>query len=74
MIRPAGNFPSKDLVNINCAGEDELCKVQGIGPATAKKIIEHRTTSGPFSKTEDIMKVKRIGKGKFEKIKEQITI
>ena len=64
----------KEIISINYANENELCKVQGIGPAMAKRIIEYRTTNGPFSKTEDIMKVKGIGKGKFEKIKEQVTI
>jgi len=61
-------------VNINAASESELCKVSGIGKTTAKKIVEHRTASGPFSKIEDIMKVKSIGKSKFEKIKGQIII
>ncbi len=61
-------------VNINTADEKELCKVKGIGPSTARKIIEYRSNSGSFSKIEDIMKVKGIGKGKFGKIKDQIVI
>jgi competence protein ComEA len=61
-------------VNINSAEEKELCKVRGIGPSTAKKIIEHRSANGPFTKIEDVMKVKGIGKGKFGKIKDEITI
>ena len=69
-----GSGVSSGKVSINTAAESNLCKVRGIGPSTAKKIIEHRSTNGPFSKIEDIMKVKGIGKGKFEKIREQITI
>lgn len=72
VIRGSGVASGK--VNINAAAESGLCKVRGIGPSTAKRIIEHRTANGPFSRIEDIMKVKGIGKGKFEKIKEQITI
>ncbi len=77
-IRGSGTSSGKTAVsgkvNINIASEKELCKVRGVGPSTAKKIIEHRSTNGPFSKIEDIMKVKGIGKGKFAKIKEQIII
>ena len=65
---------SSGKVNINTATENELCKVKGIGKSTAKRIIEYRNTSGPFSKIEDIMKVKSIGKGKLGKIKDQIII
>ncbi|MBU0671821.1 MAG: helix-hairpin-helix domain-containing protein [Candidatus Margulisbacteria bacterium] len=61
-------------ISINAASEKDLCKVQGIGPTTAKKIIEYRSTNGPFPKIEDVMKVKSIGKSKFGKIKDQICI
>jgi competence protein ComEA len=65
---------SSSKVNINSAGEKELCKIKGIGPSTAKRIIEYRSANGPFSKIEDVMKVKSIGKGTFGKIKDGITI
>lgn len=74
VIRVSGTSLSSGKANINTANEKELCKVSGIGPTTAKRIIEYRSSNGLFSKIEDIMKVKSIGKGKFEKIKEQITI
>ena len=70
----SGKSIASGRVNINLADEKELCGVSGIGAATAKRIIEHRQANGPFAKTEDIMKVKGIGKGKFEKIKDQIII
>lgn len=69
-----GTSSSARKVNINVADVKELCRVKGIGPSTAKRIVEHRTANGPFSKIEDIMKVKGIGKGKFGKIKDQIII
>ena len=72
VIRRSGTSSGK--VNINLADEKGICKVRGIGPSTAKKIIKYRSANGPFSKIEDIMKVKGIGKGKFGKIKAQITI
>lgn len=73
-IKGSGTSSVSAKININSADEKELCKIQGIGPKTAKKIVEYRTTNGPFSKIEDIMEISGIGKEKFEKMKEQITI
>ena len=67
---------SKNIVfpiNINTASEKELDALPGIGPAIAKRIVEHRS-SQPFTKIEDIMLVKGIGEKKFAKLKELITV
>ncbi len=61
-------------VNINIAGKHELEGLPGIGEATAERIIIHREENGGFRKVEDLMKVKGIGKKKFEKLKELITV
>ncbi len=72
--RISGTSSTGGKVNINTADEKQLCNLTGIGKATAQKILEHRSSNGRFSKIEDIMKVKSIGKSKFGKIKDQITI
>jgi len=72
--RISGTSSTGGKVNINTADEKELCKIPGIGKTTAQKIIDHRSSNGRFSKIEDIMKVKSIGKSKFGKIKNEITI
>lgn len=61
-------------ININTADESELKTLNGIGESTAKKIIEHRKEKGNFNTIEDLKNVKGIGKGKFEKIKDKITV
>ena len=61
------------VVNINTATAEELETLPGIGPATAAKIIEHRS-SNPFNSIEDLMQVRGIGKAKFAKLKGSITI
>ncbi len=60
-------------ISLNTATLDELLTIPGIGQSKAKLIIEYRNTNG-FKKIEDIMNVKGIGNGIFEKIKDYITI
>ncbi len=64
----------KILININTADESELSKLPGIGLNYAKNIIEYRKINGKFKKIEDVLKVKGIGKKKFEKIKDFIKV
>ena len=67
--------PSQKMqpVNINTATEAELDTLPGIGPVIAKRIIAFRNEQA-FTKPEDIMLVKGIGKKKFAKLKERITV
>jgi competence protein ComEA len=57
-------------VNLNTASQEDLEKLIDIGPVKAQAIIEGR----PYKKIEDVMKVKGIKEGIFEKIKNNITV
>lgn len=57
-------------VNLNTASKEELDKLPGIGPKKAQAIIDGR----PYKKIEDVMKVKGIKEGIFQKIKDHITV
>ena len=61
-------------ININTADEQALDSLPGVGPNTAKAIVEHRRSNGPFVKPEQIMEIPRFGKSKYERIKALITI
>lgn len=63
----------KSCVSINSADLESLMTLNGVGEATALKIIEYRQTN-PFLLIEDLMNVKGIGIKKFEKIKESICL
>ncbi|WP_302294295.1 ComEA family DNA-binding protein [Pyramidobacter piscolens] len=52
-------------VYVNTATEEDLCALPGVGPATARKIIEYRQTHGPFHSAEALLEVSGIGKGKL---------
>lgn len=62
------------LININTASAEELCKLNGIGEATAANIIADREQNGPFTCIEDLMRVSGIGEGKFAKVKDGICV
>ena len=63
-----------EKVSLNSATVEQLQSLPGIGEATAKRIIEHRTKIGKFKQIEEILNVKGIGEKKFQKIKDRLTL
>jgi competence protein ComEA len=61
-------------VNINTATEADLTKLKGVGPALAKRIVEHRNAHGQFKKPEDLRNVEGVGKSLWERNREHITV
>lgn len=69
-------LPSMDrpLINLNTATSQQLQTLPRIGPATAKRIIEYRETSGRFSSVEDLANVKGIGQKTLERIRHRVVV
>ena len=62
------------LVNINTATAEELVTLNGIGEATAEKIIADREANGPFPAIEELKRVSGIGDKKFEALRDAICV
>lgn len=63
-----------EKINLNIATIGELETLPGIGNSTAEKIIAFRDKQKSFRNIEELMKVSGIGKKKFEKIKNLVTV
>ena len=53
-------------VDVNTASVELLSSVSGIGPATARRIVEFREGRGPFSSRKELLKVPGLGPKTFE--------
>jgi competence protein ComEA len=66
---------SKDgFLNLNTASAADLDSLPGIGQSFAERIVEYRTTNGPFQSIEDLQKVKGIGPALYAKLAPLITV
>jgi competence protein ComEA len=68
--KTAAKLAPGQTVNINTATQEQIEALPGIGKVKAQAIIAGR----PYEKTEDIMKVKGIKQGIYNKIKDYITV
>lgn len=57
----APRVPLAFTVDVNAAGEAELAQLPGVGPALARRIVEHRVSSGLFASEDDLLAVPGIG-------------
>ena len=69
---PISSQPS--IVDLNRATADELDRLPGVGPSTARAIIDHRTRNGPFSKVDDLLAVRGIGPAKLAELRAWVRV
>jgi comEA protein len=70
----AQKTPPTQPININTATIAQLETLPGIGPNTAKSIIDFRNRSGPFQRIEELLAIKGISKSKLEKLRPYVTV
>jgi len=61
-------------VDLNTATLAQLEELSGVGPVTAKDILEFRRKSGPFRSVNDLLAVRRITKARLEKMRPYVTV
>ena len=52
----------------NLSAEEQLDRLPGIGPSTARAVVAYRQEEGGFSTAEDLLRVPGIGPSKLERI------
>lgn len=75
-VAPGGGASagSPSVVSINRATESDLDALPGIGPVTAKNIIDWREAHGGFTRIEELEEVTGIGPKTFAKLKSLIGL
>jgi competence protein ComEA len=61
-------------ININTASASELDALPGIGEVYSQRIVDSRTTVGPFVAADDLLNRQLIPRATFEKIRDLITV
>jgi len=61
-------------ININTAAADELTKLPGVGPATARAIIAYREKHGPFRRVEELLIVRGISRARLRVLRPYIRV
>ena len=61
-------------VDLNRATAEQLDALPGVGPATAKAIIDHRTRNGRFRSVDDLLEVRGIGDAKLADLRDKVKV
>ncbi len=63
-----GGSTGSGCIDLNTASERELEELDGVGPKIAARIVDHRTSNGPFASSSDLMAIPGIGAVLSQKI------
>jgi competence ComEA-like helix-hairpin-helix protein len=66
--------PPAEPIDLNSASLEQLEQLPGIGPSTAKAIVQFREKSGPFERVEDLLVIHGISKKRLEKLRPYVGV
>lgn len=70
---PAGASTAQ-CTDINTADTEALATLPGIGPALAKRIVDHRATHGPFRAVDELQQVSGVGPAAIGQLKDLVCV
>jgi competence ComEA-like helix-hairpin-helix protein len=66
-------IPSQNMVDLNTSSIDELAEaLPGVGPSTAKKIIDYRRTYGEIRTVDDLRNIKGLSDSAVDEIRDYL--
>jgi len=72
--KPGASSSGDALVNLNTATLDELDGLPGVGPVTARKIVDWRTAHGAFTAIDELLEVDGIGEKTLADMAPRLTL
>jgi|tagenome__1003787_1003787.scaffolds.fasta_scaffold20382575_2 competence protein ComEA len=70
---PATTTPAQP-VNLNTATLEQLDELDGVGPATAQKIVDYRTEHGGFGAVDELDEIPGIGEKRLAALREHVRV
>jgi competence protein ComEA len=61
-------------INLNSATAEQLDTLDGVGPATAQKILDYRAQHGGFASVDDLANVSGIGPKRLEALRAKVVV
>ncbi|CAB4901298.1 unannotated protein [freshwater metagenome] len=70
----SGATTTQGIVDLNSATLSDLDSLPGVGPSTAKAIIDYRVAHGPFASVDDLLNVRGIGPSKLAAMRARLRV
>lgn len=74
IAKPKKKRPPAKPIDLNHATIDQLEELPGVGPVTARHIVEFRQKSGPFKRVDDLLSIHGISQRRLEKMRPYIVV
>jgi len=66
--------PPPAPLDLNTATLQQLTQLPGVGPVTAKAILDFRVKSGPFRRVEDLLSIRGITDRRLKELRPYVTV